>query len=556
MRSKSPQIAEKIRERLGERVLAGVPQWQAPVLPAARSNAGALLTGTLLGRLPAEDVNALVYSILLEQKADGSWAVDCDGCGDLSLTLEVVEALSTCGDSSARDALARAVSWLETHRRSGRLSAETLILLSAVTEVVPGPMRRFFMPLAKHYLLRGSRRLAQTHGGRVMPMALSILARDKATALGKGRRLIELQLLDGSWEGSSRTTVFALAALRHASVPPEDSAFERGWRFLRGLQVWDGEGLVQNPCDCSNLLHASALRTLSVSAADQDTTAGSTLSLLHQARTSGGWALGAMLPTDLFTTALVLDALSFAGDIPVETSWARRRAALLLLRSQNSDGGWPLYFDPEASALSRLTARHAQSRLDVTSAVVQALAYSGVQEKGEAKAILRGVNYLMRCQERCGLWPGDIHGSQVFSTSRALEALFAAGQECAGGAVVKGVRALVKRQQIDGGWSETATQLSAPQHTAWALRALNGVPGVETEVITRAKTYLESSLDRSELLWNSRAAAWPLPLSEPPVVMSDLVTLWALEALAPAGIAARSRLRGLARSRSIFDRSR
>jgi hypothetical protein len=556
MRPKSPHIAEKIRERLGERVLSGVPQWLAPVVPAARSNAAALLIGSLLGRLPAEDVNALVYTILLEQRADGSWSPDGDRSGDLSLTLEVVEALSACGDSHARDALSRAVSWLETHRNAGHLSEETLILLSAVTEVVPGPMRKFFLPFAKHYLLRGARRQARMHGGRVMPLALSLLARDKASALGKGRELIGLQLLDGSWEGSSRTTMFALAALRHASVPLDDTAFERGWRFLRGLQVWDGDGLVQNPCDGSNLLHASALRALAVSAAEQDMVAGSTLSLLHQARTSGGWALGAMLPTDLFTTALVLDALSFAGDVPVETNWARRRAVLLLLRSQNSDGGWPLYFDPDAFAISRWTSRYARSRVDVTSAAVQALAYSGVQEEGEAKAILCGVRFLMRRQERSGLWESDVNGSRIFSAARALEALFAAGHERAGNAVIKGVQALVKCQQVDGGWSEKATELSTPQHTAWVLRALNGVPGVEAEVITRAKTYLEASLDRSELLWNTHTAAWPLPLAEPPVALSDLVTMWALEALAPAGITTRSRLRGLARSRSIFDRSR
>ncbi|HEY3294057.1 MAG TPA: prenyltransferase/squalene oxidase repeat-containing protein [bacterium] len=552
MRNRSPQTAEKIRERLGERVLAGAPQWLAATGPATRSNALALLIGTLLGRLPAEDVSALVYTILLEQNADGSWSLDMDAAGDLSLTLEVVEALSTCGDSHAREALDKAVRWLERHRHSARLSEETLILLSAVTEVVPGSLRRMLMPVARLFMLRSARKTMQTCAGGALPLALSLLSRDKLSARGKGRRLLELQLLDGSWEGSSRTTVFALAALRHTALPLEDSAFERGWRFLRSLQLWDSEGLVQNPCDVSNILHATALRTLLVTAADQDVAAGSTLSLLHQARMSGGWALGGMLPTDLLTSALALDALSFAGDVPVETSWARRRTVLLFLRAQNSDGGWPLYTDGWSKPL--WPGKRYASRIDVTAAAVQALAYSGVQEPGEEDAIARGLDFLLHRQTRRGLWRGDVNPSAVFATARTLEALFAASNERAADAVLRGAKALIALQQTDGGWGESLDLPSTPQHTAWALRALTGAPGVPQDVITKAKFYLEASVDRSELLWNSTCPAWPLPLGEHPAVLADLVTMWALEALAPTGIISRSRIRGGTRSRSIFDR--
>jgi len=556
MQSKSLQIAEKVRDRLGERALAGAPQWPATAFPAARSNASALLIGTLLGRLPAEDMSALVQSILSEQNSDGSWSLDAGGEGDLSLTLEVVEAITTCGHAGARDALDRAVRWLEAHRHGVTLDDETLILLSAITDTVSGALKRLLLPAVRLLMVRRATQCVREHGGIVMPLALSILSHDRASVRGRERRLLELQLLDGSWEGSCRTTVFALAALRHTSLPLDDAAFDRGWRFLRGLQLWDGDGLVQNPCDASNLLHATALRALLVTDADQDVAAGSTLSLLHQTRTSGGWALGGMLPTDLMTTSLVLDALSFAGDIPVETSWARRRAVLLLLRTQNSDGGWPLCFDVSKTRFTRSIWHRNLSRVDVTAAAVQALAYSGVQESGEDIAVLHGVNYLLREQRRDGIWRGDVNRSAIFTTSRALEALFAASHERASRAVIKAMCALTARQRSDGGWSESPGIPSTPMHTAWVLRALNGAPGVTHEVITKGKNYLECSLDHSELMWTSRDAAWPVPFGEKPAVLPDLVTMWALEALTPAGIVSLSRSRGSARSRSIFDRSR
>jgi len=57
-------------------------------------------------------------------------------------------------------------------------------------------------------------------------------------------------------------------------------------------QAWRGNALVQNPYDSSNLLHATAVRTLAMTGADPDLTATSVLTLLHQQRTSGGWGAG------------------------------------------------------------------------------------------------------------------------------------------------------------------------------------------------------------------------------------------------------------------------
>ncbi len=559
MIQRTSQLAEKIRDRLGERALAGAPQWLEPALPAARASSLGLLIGSLLGKLPAEDASALVQTVLSEQRTDGSWARTSGGGGDLSLTLEAVEALSQAGDAQSQTALAKAVGWLETHRHGARLDEETLILLGAVADIVPGRLRRLLLPLARMVMRHRAGTSARRHRSEVLPLALAILSCDKNGAFGRGQRLLELQLLDGSWEGSTQSTVFALAALRHASLPADDAVFERGWRFLRSLQLWSGERLVQNPCDLSNVLHAAAVRALLVAGADSDVAASSTLSLLHQARTHGGWAAGGMLPTDLLTTALALDALSFAGDVPVETSWSRRRAVLLLLHTQHGCGGWPLYPDARNTIFTRFGHPHGRrtnpSSLDVTAACVQALAYSGVRVPGEDAALARGVHFLLTRQLECGLWPADTVQSALFTTARALEALVGAADDRAGRAVVRAITALLAQQGADGGWSDDGTT-STPHHTAWVVRALCGVPGVPLDVLRRARQFLEESLDASELLWQSPGVVWPLPVGEACIRLADLTTLWALEALVPAGIAVRSRVTGAARSGSIFHRSR
>jgi squalene cyclase len=558
MGSKTSQIAERIRDRLGERVLAGVPQWLAPVLPAARNNAGALLVGNMTGKLPAEDTSALVRTILTEQNSDGSWSPSPGAAGDLSLTLEVVEALSTSGDNSARQALSKAVSWLESHHDRIKLREDTLILLSSLTDMLPRRMNRLMMPVVRMFLLSRARKRLGYAPGSILPIALSILSRERGHSVNRASSLLESQLPDGSWAGAARDTVFALIALRHASLPCSDPAFERGWRFLCNLQVWNDDGLVQNPCDVSNFIHAAAARTLLTTGGDSDTAAGSTLSLLHQARISGGWAVGGSLPTDLFTTANALDALSFAGDVPVETSWVRRRTVLLLLRTQRSDGGWPAYATTgtrwQDTLVYRGSTRRDLSSVDVTAVVVQALVFSGVQERGMETAIRRGLRFLLR-HEHGGIWRGDVFHSSIFSTARSLEAIVAVSGEIGSSAAWRAVNALTKRQNSDGGWSENSGQPSTVLHTAWVLRGLTGIPGVASEVLQRGRLFLEQNLDPSQLVWAAGAPELTLPLGLGKGSVNDLTTIFALEALIPVGIPARTRATDGNRTRSLFHRN-
>lgn len=542
-------LIAKIRERIVERAVNGAPHWSAPVENSARSTAGCLLVGLLLERLPSEDASALCETLLAEQNDDGSWSLTMNEDGDLSLTLEVVEALSEARLPVTREALSKAVEWLQENQDLQRLDVETVLLLRSLTELPKSKTERVLGPLLCWFFTNWKLRASLYRTRPSLAQALKVLSFEKSHAFGRSRELLELQYVDGSWDGSTRSTVMALLALRHTGLGNEDGAFERGWRYLRSLQAWDENALVVNPCDFSNLLHAATVRTLAMTGADAELTTTSVLTLLHQQRASGGWAMGGLLPSDLYTSALALDALSFAGDIPIETSWSRRRAALLLARTQNPDGGWPLYYLTQSrlSKLFRFRGRIGgeKSLTDVTALAVQALAYCGIQDPVIERAIENGVRCLLRCQEINGLWRSDLAGSAVVTTSRVIEALLGALPDRSRAATTNAVRAVMRRQCADGGWG-------ASHHTAAAIRALSGMSGVPADVLRRGRKALTAALDVQDMEWKVDSSVLPLPFGEPLSGASDLVTLWALEALAPSGGGGKPRRTSYRQSRSVY----
>lgn len=556
MDSKITGIAERIRGRVCERAMAGAPQWLAPMLPAARRTAGSLLIGHLIGRLPQEDASAMIAGILSEQNDDGSWPRVPEGAGDLSVTLEVVQALSTSGDESVRMALARAVHWLEGNRRR-ELDLETLLLIGSLSDLPPGRLRRWQMSAARWISPQRNLVRYRESASRGMRVALTAMSLDSARAHRFQRKLLELQRSDGSWDGSARTTTLTLAALRHASLPTNDTAFERGWRFLRSLQIWNHGGLIQNSCDVSSLLYAAAVRSLLTAGAEPDAVMPGVLTLLHLGDERGLWAAGAWLPADFLTTAWSLDALSLAGDSPVETTWMRRRAVLALLRAQRRDGSWPLMADAPRRLMNGLWERgsvaHAMGSVEATAAVVQALAYCGLSQIGQHPAIEAGARLLLSRQGTRGLWKGSTLGD-VAATALAIEALTAAGTVSAE-AVFRGVRALEAEQRADGGWSDASDDASSPLHTAFALRALCGTPASAESVRNRAREFLLQSVDPSELLWNRGSLRFPPAFASEPLIVPELTSLWALEALTPIGLPERRKRREHGRAKSLFNRS-
>jgi prenyltransferase beta subunit len=112
---------------------------------------------------------------------------------------------------------------------------------------------------------------------------------------------------------------------------------------MRVLQQWDGKDLIQAPCDISNALHAMTLRSLLLADAENNDVASvgdAAPASAGSTRAAGRLAVGR--PVDVMTTANALDALSLFGDNPLETRWARRRAAEFLIAAQNADGSFAM----------------------------------------------------------------------------------------------------------------------------------------------------------------------------------------------------------------------
>ncbi|MBU0692417.1 hypothetical protein KKH18_11485 [bacterium] len=540
---------KQIRDRLIDRAAASSPLWSVPVFPSARNTANALMMGCLLSRLPDEDATALCTSILEEQNENGSWSKQRGDNGDISVTLEVLEALSLARLHDTREAIDRSIRWIEQHRVSGELEWESLLLLGAVNDSPRHRWTKLLGSLLDFGFLKKAIRKTNP-ASKSVKQAYHILSTTKDNVLGQHYRLIELQRPDGSWDGLTRVTTLALTALRHTGLPNDDAAIERGWRFLRGQQHWSTTGLVQNPCDFSTFMHASAIRALVSMGATANDVAGSILSLLHAQRASGGWGIGSQLPTDTITTSLTLNALSAVGDHPIETGWSRRRAEMLLLSTQHRDGGWPLYLNSRNPyTYHPLLVRSAGSP-DASAMALIALAANESTHPDLQGALSRAVAFLTNSQQKDGFWASDIIGNDLCTTSRAIEALSCADTEGSRRAILKGIRVLREKQHADGGWG--VSDPSTPAETAWVVRALQRIPGLYKHAISQARDYLMHELDSSGLVWNSNSSTFPIPFEDIPVELWDLTTMWALEAYSPAP--RRTPRITKRRAKSIFDR--
>jgi hypothetical protein len=549
MTTKKAEQIKQIRDRLVERAAASAPNWSVPIYPAARHTANALMIGCLINRLPDEDASALCSSILEEQNENGSWSKFAGDGGDVSITLEVLEGLSLTKRPEVRAAIDRSVVWLQANRIAGDLQWETLLLLGAVHDTPRHRITRIIGSLLDVGLLRTSQKRS-VPSSRGLRRAYHLLALDKPRALGQYHDLLELQRADGSWDGLTRTTIVVLAALRHSGLSLEDTAIERGWRFIRNHQHWGTGGLVQNPCDFSTMLHAAAIRSLVLLGTPTNDIAASVLTLLQTQRASGGWGIGSQTPTDLFTTAMVSHALTTIGDDPVETAWARRRAGMMMLQSQRRDGGWPLYAGMPNPYFNRPLFMRTKSSVDATAMVLRALTLEPSQHPHHHAALVNGAKFLVSRQHKHGLWASDMIGNALFTTARAIEALSLMDDERSRRAILKGLRALRDLQREDGGWGSHGK--STPAETAWVIRALQSVPGLYKQTISRARAYLMNTLDESGLVWCSEFATFPIPYDEPPVELWDLTTLWVLESFSPAP--RRTPRKVKRRAKSIFDK--
>jgi squalene-hopene/tetraprenyl-beta-curcumene cyclase len=210
---------------------------------------------------------------------------------------------------------------------------------------------------------------------------------------------------------------------------------------------------------------------------------------------------------DIDDTAMVLLALKHAkASDPARQARVEQRAINWLLGMQSSDGGWAAFdVDNNWNVLNKVPFADHNAMLDpacpdITGRVLEALARVGLPLNHAA--ILHGVKFLQRTQERDGSWYGRWGVNYIYGTFLALRGLKWTEAQGVSETVRKGAEFLRLVQNPDGGWGESCTSYhtnrfvaahSTPSQTAWALLGLAAAGETDSSIVQRGLDWL---LDR------------------------------------------------------------
>ena len=233
----------------------------------------------------------------------------------------------------------------------------------------------------------------------------------------------------------------------------------------------------------------------------------------------GGWAFQYNNPhfPDLDDTAVVVMAMDRAaakrGDRRFDEAIARGKEWVLGLQSR--DGGWGAFdADNDNTYLNAIPFADHGALLDPSTADVTARCVSMLAQLGDtpdtSPALRRGVEYLLRDQERDGSWFGRWGLNYIYGTWSVLSALNAAGVPSGDRAIRRAVAWLVANQNPDGGWGEgedsyaqsARVYVAAPStasQTAWALLGLMAAGEAASPVVARGVAYLQRTQNAAGL---------------------------------------------------------
>jgi squalene-hopene/tetraprenyl-beta-curcumene cyclase len=221
----------------------------------------------------------------------------------------------------------------------------------------------------------------------------------------------------------------------------------------------------------------------------------------------GGWAFqyGNAFYPDVDDTAVVGMVLHRSGDERHREAW--ERAAEWVIGMQSRNGGWGAYdADNTHAYLNHIPFADHGALLDPPTADVSARCVGFLAQLGhglEHQAVRRGVEYLLKEQERDGSWFGRWGTNYVYGTWSVLCALNAVGFDHDHPAIRRAVDWLLFRQRPDGGWGEdcatywagrrTEARASTPSQTAWAVLGLMAAGEVQNEAVRRGVAFLEQA---------------------------------------------------------------
>ncbi|MFK8183647.1 MAG: squalene--hopene cyclase [Phormidesmis sp.] len=354
--------------------------------------------------------------------------------------------------------------------------------------------------------------------------------------------VIERQEATGDWGGIIPAMLNSMLALRALDYAVDDPVMQRGLQCLDSFAVETEDTYWIQPCVSPVWDTALAVRALADSGlADADLAdaehsnaaaaiakAGNWLldkqildygdwAVKNSQGAPGGWAFefeNRFYP-DVDDTAVVVMALQ---DITLPNEDLKRAAIARAIRwiasMQNQDGGWAA-FDKDnnqdwlnAIPYGDLKAMIDPSTADVTGRVLEMQGYlsdaESTQEIIPAYQIRNGLRYLLNEQEADGSWFGRWGVNYLYGTGEALSALAFLDADKYQSAINKGTDWLMRCQNSDGGWGETAHSYgdaalkgqgpSTASQTAWALLGLIDVESVASGADANRRAAIEKGI--------------------------------------------------------------
>ncbi|TLG78513.1 squalene--hopene cyclase [Methylocystis sp. B8] len=235
----------------------------------------------------------------------------------------------------------------------------------------------------------------------------------------------------------------------------------------------------------------------------------------------GGWAFqyaNAYYP-DVDDTAVVVTAMDrlTANDASRPYDERIARAKEWIIGMQSRDGGWGAFdADNTYHYLNHIPFADHGALLDPPTADVSARCVSMLAQLGDtidtSECLKRGVDYLIKEQEKDGSWFGRWGANYIYGTWSTLCALNAVGLPHEHDAYRRAVAWLVAIQNEDGGWGEDLSSYkldykgyekapSTASQTAWALLGFMAAGEVDHPAVARGIAYLQSTQNEGGL-WN------------------------------------------------------